>query len=310
MGRPSHSAYAPLATDHDPPTAPTSPSQPRTLSHSSSNSKRTAPLDAALARWTHSISDKMARKKLERRRKRAARHTIDGRDRDQPVQVIESVFEPWTPGPYRQNSTGEMVEIGGAGGRLDKGKGKADDEGENVEWLTLDHGEPMTKEQFDALVHEVEVAIEKGVQLRLNAKGSSGSYFAKDPSGKTVAIFKPKDEEVSPINLRTPTSYVTHTLTLTSDFNLALAVRITKSEIHEMGSPCLPQPDHRKYCGPLLVPPRWRSRSFPCPQFTNHLSRPFAALRSRLSHPSAFILVRSSRFPARLPPRYLHRPPD
>lgn len=206
MGRPSHSAYAPLPTDHDPPSPQPSPQIPRTSSPSPSPSApRPAPLDAALARWTHSISSKMARKKLNRRRRRAAKHTIDGRDKDVAVPVIESVFEPWSAGEGRQASGGEMVEVGGVVVRRDKkgkgkGKGKAEsvgEEGEDVEWLTLDHDEPMTRDQFDALVHQVEEAIDRGVQPRLNAKGSSGSYFAKDRNGKTVAIFKPKDEEVS-----------------------------------------------------------------------------------------------------------------
>lgn len=38
-------------------------------------------------------------------------------------------------------------------------------------------------------------AIEQDVQPRLNAKGSSGSYFARDVDGATIGIFKPKDEE-------------------------------------------------------------------------------------------------------------------
>lgn len=33
------------------------------------------------------------------------------------------------------------------------------------------------------------------MQPRLNAKGSSGSYFARDVDGATIGIFKPKDEE-------------------------------------------------------------------------------------------------------------------
>jgi len=199
MGRPSHSAYAPLATDHDLGSAAPSPPQSRAGSaRAHSPPKRTAPLDAALARWTHAISDKMARKKLERRRQRAQKHTIDGRDKDQAVPTIESVFEPWTAQPFRQNSSGEMIEVGSVGGKLDKGKGKGKAEAESeVDWLTLDHDEPMTKNQFDQLVNKVEEAIQCSVQPRLNAKGSSGSYFAKDASGKTVAIFKPKDEEVS-----------------------------------------------------------------------------------------------------------------
>lgn len=39
------------------------------------------------------------------------------------------------------------------------------------------------------------LAIDSGVHPRLNARGSSGSYFARDTAGQTLGIFKPKDEE-------------------------------------------------------------------------------------------------------------------
>lgn len=46
-----------------------------------------------------------------------------------------------------------------------------------------------------AIVGQVKTAIAKGVHPKLIAKGSSGSYFARDPFGQIVAVFKPKDEE-------------------------------------------------------------------------------------------------------------------
>lgn len=45
-------------------------------------------------------------------------------------------------------------------------------------------------------MERVREAIDEGVQPRLNSKGSSGSYFARDTTGATIGIFKPKDEEV------------------------------------------------------------------------------------------------------------------
>lgn len=48
-----------------------------------------------------------------------------------------------------------------------------------------------------SLVGHVQEAINHGMQPKLNSKGSSGSYFAKDIHGNTLGIFKPKDEEVS-----------------------------------------------------------------------------------------------------------------
>ncbi|KAI9693297.1 MAG: phosphatidyl inositol kinase [Bathelium mastoideum] len=56
-------------------------------------------------------------------------------------------------------------------------------------------GETMTKLEFDDAVERVQTAIELGIHPKLISQGSSGSYFAKDAQGKTVAVFKPKDEE-------------------------------------------------------------------------------------------------------------------
>ncbi|GAA5843516.1 hypothetical protein JCM9279_000777 [Rhodotorula babjevae] len=64
-----------------------------------------------------------------------------------------------------------------------------------LELMTLDHREPMTHDTFEGLVEQVRLAIEAGVQPRLNSKGSSGSYFARNAVGRTLGIFKPADEE-------------------------------------------------------------------------------------------------------------------
>lgn len=53
----------------------------------------------------------------------------------------------------------------------------------------------MTKLQFDELVESVRVAINMGTHPKLITQGSSGSYFARNPQGKVVGVFKPKDEE-------------------------------------------------------------------------------------------------------------------
>jgi phosphatidylinositol 4-kinase type 2 len=53
----------------------------------------------------------------------------------------------------------------------------------------------MTKLQFDDVIELVRIAQEQGIEPKLVTQGSSGSYFAKDSTGKTVGIFKPKDEE-------------------------------------------------------------------------------------------------------------------
>ena len=53
----------------------------------------------------------------------------------------------------------------------------------------------MSKEEFDEVIESVKIAIEQGMHPRMVSQGSSGSYFARNASGKVVGIFKPKDEE-------------------------------------------------------------------------------------------------------------------
>lgn len=55
--------------------------------------------------------------------------------------------------------------------------------------------ERITKLQFDDIVESVKVAIELGIHPKMITQGSSGSYFARNSDGKTVGVFKPKDEE-------------------------------------------------------------------------------------------------------------------
>ncbi|KAF2430215.1 hypothetical protein EJ08DRAFT_679279 [Tothia fuscella] len=56
-------------------------------------------------------------------------------------------------------------------------------------------GDRVTKADFDGAVEAVRVAIELGTHPLLISQGSSGSYFARNSSGKILAVFKPKDEE-------------------------------------------------------------------------------------------------------------------
>lgn len=53
----------------------------------------------------------------------------------------------------------------------------------------------LSKIEYDDIVESIRVAIELGVHPKLITKGSSGSYFARNGDGKTVGVFKPKDEE-------------------------------------------------------------------------------------------------------------------
>ncbi len=49
--------------------------------------------------------------------------------------------------------------------------------------------------EFNDYLKQVEFAIDKGIMPQRIYEGSSGSYFAKNSEGSTVAVFKPKDEE-------------------------------------------------------------------------------------------------------------------
>ncbi|XP_046997740.1 phosphatidylinositol 4-kinase type 2-beta isoform X2 [Schistocerca americana] len=49
--------------------------------------------------------------------------------------------------------------------------------------------------QFSELVRQAEYAIDNGIYPERIYQGSSGSYFVKNPAGKVIGVFKPKDEE-------------------------------------------------------------------------------------------------------------------
>lgn len=53
----------------------------------------------------------------------------------------------------------------------------------------------MMKSEFEAIVETVRTAIRQEVHPSMISQGSSGSYFARNPDGKIVGVFKPKDEE-------------------------------------------------------------------------------------------------------------------
>jgi len=48
---------------------------------------------------------------------------------------------------------------------------------------------------FNDLIKEAETAVDQGVYPTRIYQGSSGSYFVKNVEGKTIGVFKPKDEE-------------------------------------------------------------------------------------------------------------------
>ncbi|KAJ4002015.1 phosphatidylinositol 3 and 4-kinase-domain-containing protein [Lentinula boryana] len=114
-------------------------------------------LDNAFKRWTESIAHK-----VKKRKKKSTEHS--------KREIWRSVFEPTVVGTVADGTV-----------------------------KTLDHNPPMTQAEFDALVQSIRDSITEGLHPKMITKGSSGSYFAraKDENGRvrTVAVFKPKDEE-------------------------------------------------------------------------------------------------------------------
>ncbi|XP_031559518.1 phosphatidylinositol 4-kinase type 2-beta-like isoform X2 [Actinia tenebrosa] len=49
--------------------------------------------------------------------------------------------------------------------------------------------------EFASIIRSVEQAIDAGILPQRIYQGSSGSYFVKNKEGKTIGVFKPKDEE-------------------------------------------------------------------------------------------------------------------
>ncbi|GAA5967589.1 hypothetical protein JCM11641_005704 [Rhodosporidiobolus odoratus] len=190
----SLSAYAPLETpqtDHppsstadsdsfftrSPPPAPPqleqppSPPAPSTAEH----------VDLLFQKWSLAVAHRIkSRTKPKRGRAQGNRDDPDPvLDEQAVVEVAETVFKQCQDEEYRQPE-----EPSGGHGR---GKGK--------ERERHPHAPPMNHERFLELVDSVRLAISQNIHPRLNPKGSSGSYFSRSPTGETLGIFKPRDEE-------------------------------------------------------------------------------------------------------------------
>lgn len=115
-------------------------------------------INARLERWADEIASKF---KIRRKGKGAG---------DEQLEIQHSVFQ--APDGVRPATEEELITL------------YADPPGIR-----------MSKAEFEDIVESVRVAIELGVHPKLISQGSSGSYFAKNSESKTVAVFKPKDEE-------------------------------------------------------------------------------------------------------------------
>ncbi|GAA5933140.1 hypothetical protein JCM1841_003689 [Sporobolomyces salmonicolor] len=143
-------------------------------------------VDDLFKKWTAAVAQRMH---LKHRQKNTG--TAEAEDDQLPLLVLNDEIEVWESvfRPYAAEADGTGAE------RKTKGKERAAEEGGDRPVKTLDHRPPVTRHQFLEFANEVRTAIDGGVQPRLNSKGSSGSYFARNRLGQIIGIFKPKDEE-------------------------------------------------------------------------------------------------------------------
>ncbi|KAL8298389.1 hypothetical protein RB597_006779 [Gaeumannomyces tritici] len=117
-------------------------------------------INARLERWADEIASKFKRHRGKK----------GGADEEERLEIHHSVFQ--APEGVRPATAESLADPTAHGGSPD-----------------------MSPEEFEAVVESVRVAIEQGVHPRMITQGSSGSYFARNPEGKVVGVFKPKDEE-------------------------------------------------------------------------------------------------------------------
>ncbi|KAI6353898.1 hypothetical protein MCOR25_008849 [Pyricularia grisea] len=115
-------------------------------------------INARLERWADEIASKFKR------------HRDKKPGEDQRLEIHHSVFQ--APEGVRPVTAETLADPNAHGG-----------------------APAMSSDEFEAIVESVRIAIEQGVHPLLISQGSSGSYFARNPDGKVVGVFKPKDEE-------------------------------------------------------------------------------------------------------------------
>ncbi|CAK7209887.1 Phosphatidylinositol 4-kinase LSB6 [Sporothrix curviconia] len=122
-------------------------------------------INARLERWADEIANKFKRHQKKR-----------GQEDEERLEIHYSVFQ--APEGVRP-ATAETLARTAAGAP----------DATNVPSSVISEAE------FEAIVDSVRTAIREGTHPRMIAQGSSGSYFARNPEGKVVGVFKPKDEE-------------------------------------------------------------------------------------------------------------------
>ncbi|TAQ90241.1 hypothetical protein B7494_g1406 [Chlorociboria aeruginascens] len=137
-------------------TSPVTSRRPRRRMRSNSSGVDIKAINARLERWADEIASKFKISKVKGKT-----------DAEEKLEIHHSVFQapdgvrPWTA---------ETAAV------------------------DIDHNR-MSKTEFDDVVESVRVAIEQDIHPKMISQGSSGSYFARNSTGKVVGVFKPKDEE-------------------------------------------------------------------------------------------------------------------
>ncbi|XP_063697822.1 phosphatidylinositol 4-kinase type 2-alpha [Culicoides brevitarsis] len=102
-----------------------------------------------------------------------------------------TVASPTTSSDFREETKLPVTEVYYLNSRLDI-------DGECLPLLDrhdIQYNQFPDDPQFSELVYQTEIAIDAGIYPERIYQGSSGSYFVKNPAGKIIAVFKPKDEE-------------------------------------------------------------------------------------------------------------------
>ncbi|GAA5948024.1 hypothetical protein JCM3765_007076 [Sporobolomyces pararoseus] len=143
-------------------------------------------VDDLFRKWTRYISHKLKNKKPSRKTEKDNDDGTPPLDLSQPLEIQRSVIADQVD----EGSDRELKVEDEGGSRKNSQTGREN----RLE--TLDHKPPLSHEAFLGLISEARSAILQGIHPRLNSKGSSGSYFVRDPSDSTtIGIFKPSDED-------------------------------------------------------------------------------------------------------------------
>lgn len=154
--------YAPIQPQRHARMDPSSSSPPRSRipgRHRSNSGVDIKAINARLERWADEIASKLKIKKVRGKT-----------PQDEQLEIHHSVFQ--APDWIRPATAETLAKD-----------------------YDMPHQDRLTKLEFDDIVQGVRTAIELGTHPKLITQGSSGSYFARNPDGKVVGVFKPKDEE-------------------------------------------------------------------------------------------------------------------